>query len=291
MQDRYVGDVGDFGKYGLLRSLCRADEHGGALRLGVLWYRFDGADPATGDGRHTDYLSRPSRDEQCLQECDADLLGKMLHLVNNRCHRLITSVETHGVLPSDTLFFSDQLSFDDTELAERCEKRRRWLDAGLRRVAEADVVFFDPDNGLEVPSHSPRSLRGPKYVYYDDLRSCWERGQSLVVYHHLGRSAGAGEQISAQCQKLREKLPGAEPVALRYRRRSPRVYFVLSRPEHDSRLRSAIRTFLDSPWACARHRHFELADCCSDIPNEWRRPPKRSCPIEGPSPSGSLAVG
>ena len=35
MQDRYVGDVGDFGKYGLLRSLCRADEHGGALRLGV----------------------------------------------------------------------------------------------------------------------------------------------------------------------------------------------------------------------------------------------------------------
>ena len=34
MQDRYVGDVGDFGKYGLLRSLCRGDEHGAALRLG-----------------------------------------------------------------------------------------------------------------------------------------------------------------------------------------------------------------------------------------------------------------
>ena len=42
MQDRYVGDVGDFGKYGLLRSLCRGDEHGAAFRLGVLWYRFDG---------------------------------------------------------------------------------------------------------------------------------------------------------------------------------------------------------------------------------------------------------
>ena len=36
MQDRYVGDVGDYGKYGLLRSLCRGDEHGVALRLGVL---------------------------------------------------------------------------------------------------------------------------------------------------------------------------------------------------------------------------------------------------------------
>ena len=291
MQDRYVGDVGDFGKYGLLRSLCRADEHGGALRLGILWYRFDGSDSAPNDGRHTDYLVRPSRSEQCLRECDADLLKRMLHLVNNCRHRLITAVETHGVLPSDTLFFGDGLSFDQTALEDRCAKRRRWLDVGLRRVAEADVIFFDPDNGLEVPSHSPRSLRGPKYVYYDDLRSCWERGQSLVIYHHLGRSANAGEQISVRCQKLRVKLPGAEPMALRYRRRSPRVYFVLSRPEHASRLSSRIGAFLASPWACGRHRHFELADCCGEIAHEWCNPSRPSCPIEWAYPSGSLAVG
>ena len=30
MQDRYVADVGDFGKYGLLRSLCGGDELGKA---------------------------------------------------------------------------------------------------------------------------------------------------------------------------------------------------------------------------------------------------------------------
>ena len=33
MQDRYVGDIGDFGKYGLLRALCGRD-----LYLGVVWY-------------------------------------------------------------------------------------------------------------------------------------------------------------------------------------------------------------------------------------------------------------
>ena len=42
MQDCYVGDIGDFGKYGLLRSLCGGDDYGPALRLGVLWYKFDG---------------------------------------------------------------------------------------------------------------------------------------------------------------------------------------------------------------------------------------------------------
>ena len=80
-------------------------------------------------------------------------------------------------------------------------KRHKWLNAGLRRVEDAEIVFFDPDNGLEIPSRSSKSLMGPKYVYYDDLQSCWERGQSLVVYHHVGRTyrgrkADAGEQIT-----------------------------------------------------------------------------------------------
>jgi hypothetical protein len=33
VQDRYVGDIGDFGKYGLLIALCGHD-----LSLGVVWH-------------------------------------------------------------------------------------------------------------------------------------------------------------------------------------------------------------------------------------------------------------
>ena len=55
MQDRYAGDIGDFGKYGLLRALCGEDGHGPALRLGVLWYRVLEAEE-NNDGRHTAYL-------------------------------------------------------------------------------------------------------------------------------------------------------------------------------------------------------------------------------------------
>ena len=235
MQDRYVGDVGDFGKYGLLRSLCRGDEHGAALRLGVLWYRFDGDDSAAAnDGRHTDYLCAPSRQERPLRECDPDLFEIVLHLVKN--DRSIAAVEANRVLPADTVFFSEGLSFRGTPKGERDAKRHRWLNAGLRRVKEAEVVFFDPDNGLEVPSRRKRNLMGPKYVYYDDLQSCWERGQSLIVYHHIGRTsrerkADAGEQIGSRCRELRQKLSGAEPTVVRYRRRSPRVYFVIPSPD------------------------------------------------------------
>ena len=30
-------------------------------------------------------------------------------------------------------------------------KRRDWLEEGLARVADAEVVFVDPDNGFEIP--------------------------------------------------------------------------------------------------------------------------------------------
>ena len=267
MQDRYVGDVGDFGKYGLLRSLCGADEYGAALRLGVLWYRFDGNEMLTAnDGRHTEYLLNPSRHERRLLECDTDLFQKMQQLVTGNA-RSVPAVEASGALPADTLFFNSGLNFDQTLLADqRDAKRRNWLNAGLREVEEAEVVFVDPDNGLEVPSCGRLSPKGPKYAYYDDLRPCWARDQSLVIYHHLGRTykgrkADAGEQIARLGEDLRREVPGAEPIALRYRRRSPRVYFVLPKPEHANRLKARIEAFLASPWGGADPPHFERAAC------------------------------
>ena len=52
MRDRYVGDIGDFAKYGLLRAI------GKGKRLGVAWYlcienegpRVDSNEVSTGDG-------------------------------------------------------------------------------------------------------------------------------------------------------------------------------------------------------------------------------------------------
>ena len=59
----------------------------------------------------------------------------------------------------------------------------------INAVAAADVVFVDPDNGLEtgVNRYSPR---GPKFVYYDDLIPLAGSGKSLIIYQHaVGRAA------------------------------------------------------------------------------------------------------
>lgn len=167
MQDRYAGNVGDFGKYGLLRWLCRPDAHRPAFRLGVLWYRFEDATP--GDGRDVSYLEPPRARE--FRSCDPDLFRQMRSII--RSGRSIAAVEASGALPPGTAFFGDKLTFERNEpRTSRALRRREWLEAGLRAVAHADLVFADPDNGLEIPSVDRLRPRGRKYVYYDDLREC-----------------------------------------------------------------------------------------------------------------------
>ena len=120
MQDRYAGDVGDFGKYGLLRWLCGPDADGPALRLGVLWYRLE--DATAGDGKHVSYLKPPrSRD---FLECDPDLFERMCSIVSGE--RSIAALETSGALPTSTAFFSDKLVFgrDEPRASARAEAPR-----------------------------------------------------------------------------------------------------------------------------------------------------------------------
>ena len=135
----------------------------------------------------------------------------------------------------------------------RASKRREWLEVGLRAVAHADLVFADPDNGLEIPSVGRLGAKGPKYAYYDDLRECWARGQSLVVYQHIARNGTAEEQIAARLTALHRHLEGAKgTLTLRWRRFASRVYFVIPVADHAERLAARCRAFLASPWG----RHF-----------------------------------
>ncbi len=54
MQNKYVGDIGDFVKLSMLRAL--APGH----KLGVAWWLFPDENH-NNDGRHIDYLRHPAR--------------------------------------------------------------------------------------------------------------------------------------------------------------------------------------------------------------------------------------
>jgi hypothetical protein len=245
MQDRYVGDIGDFGKYALLKSLAGAD-----LRLAVVWYLYPDVE-ANGDGGFVAYPE--------LRCCDPELHDTLATLVANG-NRSVAAVECSPVLPASTIFYSRPLSFRDSppnSRAARLTQRRKWLEAALNATSGADIVFMDPDNGFGGRSASPTSRTGPKYVFPDEVEQFLQRGQSVIVYHHQTRERGGlAVQVASHVGALRTVAADVPPYAAVFRRRSVRVYFIIPAPGHRDLLLERTQGFIRGPWG--RDGHFEL---------------------------------
>ena len=92
-----------------------------------------------------------------------------------------------------------------------------WLSYALKATRQAEMVCLDPDNGIAPDDTRMYRKEGPKFVYRDDLKAFWDRGQSLVVYHHLGMDKPANEMIGQTTAVLRGALE-REPIPLRFRK-------------------------------------------------------------------------
>ena len=258
MQNRYVGDIGDFGKYGLLRAIS-----GDPLRLGVVWYLFPDEppkEPGKGDGKFIDYLCNPKPRDSKLRDCDSYLYDELLKIVIQEKDRKVEKIQESQILSDNTLYYEESLSYEPGE-SQFSKKRRRenWLNSTLEATKEADLVFVDPDNGIAPEKVRPLHKNGPKYVLLEDLRQFYVQGNSLVIYHHLGRHGKAQEQISKLAKRLQEslKLPHM-PWSLWYHRGTARVYFIVARERHRAVLEKRLASFADSPWCAKPLSHFEL---------------------------------
>ena len=82
MQDRYVGDVGDFGKYGLLRylggKLDGGFEYFEPMRMGVIWYLYPD-ESHNADGKYTGYLDETPANRASYRACDSELVAQDMH--------------------------------------------------------------------------------------------------------------------------------------------------------------------------------------------------------------------
>jgi hypothetical protein len=250
VQDRFTGDVGDFGKYGLLRALCGDD-----LSLGVVWYLVPDED-RPGDGAHIGFLDPAPRNIHAFRECDPALYDALGEIVRSG-RRRVASVREDGVLPEGTTYYEKRLSFHDlpwagpAPQARRLERRKAWAWDALTATRGCDVVFADPDNGLE--SGEPRtSAKGTKYTYPDELVPFLDREQSLIVYHHHRWDIPADTLIRERLVQIREQLGGS--FALRYLRRAPRTFFVVPSDAHRGILAERAGRFVEGCWG----QHFTL---------------------------------
>ena len=231
MQNRYTGDIGDFAKYGLLRAL------GEGLRLGVAWYLF----PDEGhneDGRHVDYLRTPDR----WRHLDPELFDQ-LAVIAQSGERKVYRIESSGILPSTT-FHSTTLDFEGSGEI-RAKARAEWFRTALTGLADREVVFADPDNGLCEDNRCSASSRTHwKRIPLSEAHVL-SAGRTGIIYHHNTRRAGGHfNEIQYWLQML-----GSDSVALYWRRYSNRTFFVV---QPTRLIRERIEEFVER-WS----PHFE----------------------------------
>lgn len=250
MQDRYVGDIGDFAKFGLLRGLTSGSLH---LTLGVMWYAVLD-EVHNNDGRHIHYLSPSEANHRRYRCCDPRLYDALGALITSGERRL-SAIPKCGILPSSTLYYENILSFADMRRPERTAARQAWLEEGLHALRKADVIFCDPDNGLET-TVDRYADKGPKFTYYDDLLPMVRSGKSLILYQHACRQGSFDDQLRMRLASLKARLaPELTHFAVvRFRRVSARAFIIAQSDRHADALTQRLNDFLRSPWG----RHFDL---------------------------------
>jgi hypothetical protein len=169
MKNQYFGDENDYHKYGLIRILS---DHG-KFSTGICWMLTP--DDGRNDGRFTDYLRKPSN----WRHHDPELYDALIQIVTNEKHRNVLMADSPDVLPS--------MKFHDVPLGDGLDERKEYFRKTMEKLWGVDLLFFDPDNGLETQSTPIGRKNSSKYIYWNEIQESFHAGHSLLVYQHFPR--------------------------------------------------------------------------------------------------------
>ena len=236
MQNRYVGDIGDFSKYRLLKTFS---ENGLTLTLGINWYLVEPTlkeiERKPNDGKLTKYLDK---DESELRVIDPKLFDSLKSILKNgEIHRNISSIEKE-VLPRIS-FFSDYVTFKDD--------RESWFKESVSSLKKCDIIFFDPDNGILAESVSKSSEKAVKYVLLDEIKSIYSIEKSIIVYQHTKRKGKVEFQIKERIEQLEELLGINEMNLIKViytGKGASRYYIVIMQEKHSQAIDLSINSLM-----------------------------------------------
>jgi hypothetical protein len=155
--------------------------------------------------------------------------------------RTVDEIAQRHVLPGGTRYYGAELTRAN---------RHEWFAGALEAVRGCEIVFLDPDNGLTLRSPTPQ------HVPIKEVRAFVERGQSVIVYHHLGMHMSAKKQVDLWRRELEALLPSEvlrEVLVPHYHRGTGRVYFIVSQRDHQEMCHAGVRELLGGPWGSEGH--------------------------------------
>jgi hypothetical protein len=247
MQDKYVADIGDFGKYHFLRWLSEF----GKKRIGIVWCYSSGDTQQNNDGKHVRYLGlipdgdryvdAPKLRDRDIEEIDPDLFGRLRAIVLEE-RRSVDAIESDLA----TYFGSEPIYVRD-ELPIRSGDRDKWKSAAIEKIKPCEILFLDPDNGLSKADGGSK-----KHLTHNELKAFWGDGlRTLVLYHHPSRSESHDKQLDELATAIQGSCLHSQVFHLRYRRGTSRAYFVIVPNRDADEWEKRLRNFLEN-WRKSR---------------------------------------
>jgi hypothetical protein len=162
MQKRRFGSIGDLVKLAFLRHLQEG------RHLAVCWY-------LTGQGanrplpeKHFAYLKRPDEFRYLAPEIFDTLKSVVEGATLGSGY--ITAMEASGLL-NGAVFHHEQVP-------RRAALRKNWMASLVDSVSEADLIFLDPDNGIQGRRLTPR------HVALAEIVALRRQDRALVTVQH-----------------------------------------------------------------------------------------------------------
>lgn len=214
MQDRCVGNIGDFGKLALLRHLM-VDR-----RLAICWYITGQRSDSRDHDRYFEYLDR-SEDFRHFAPEIYDTLKEIVRGASTDLPR-IAALETSGLLEGAV--------FHGIEVPKRARLRKSWAEDLVRAIDAADFVFLDPDNGIQGKRLTP------KHVALSEIAALRRPERMIMVAQ---RQSGRRSELRylGECM---QSLGCRRIEFIRFRLVSSRFYIVV---DHDAAVSVQIEEF------------------------------------------------
>ena len=227
MQQRRFGSIGDLVKLAFLHHLQEG------RHLAVCWY-------LTGQGanrplpqKHFAYLKRPTE----FRNLAPEIFDTLKSIVESSTVGLsyITALEASGVL-NDAVFHHEQVP-------KRAALRKSWTTSLVDSVSKANLIFLDPDNGIQ-----GRRLT-PKHVALAEIAALRRQERALVTVQHQ-----SGQKLEVKSIAERLKYIGCQRLEIvRFRLVSSQFYVIV---DYDNSLDARISCFARKWGNWAKIYHF-----------------------------------
>lgn len=162
------------------------------------------------EGKKTGYLDQPVT----WRDYDPIVFDLLKSVSSDQGEHRLNLIEGSGIVPNAT-YFNDPLS-------DKAIERQIYFEAALDHFKQADLIFFDPDNGFERKATPKGRKYSSKFVYRDEIAAAYQQNHSIVLYQHFPM-----EKKEVFIPKLGTRLSAVAPDARLWCFRTPFAVFVM----------------------------------------------------------------